>query len=346
MSQSRPIQSQCGCSKSFDDRQSAISYLENLDQTESCEVDKGINRMNFQRLRYFQAVASLGNFGRAAQVLNISQPALSRQIQILEAEVGSMLFSRENKLIELTPNGQLLKARSVAILEDVKQLKVDMALRDRLSSEHFVIATIQSMVDGWLIDDVAETLSEFPGSRVDLRELPSGEIIDRVRRNYVDIGVVGASPIGSDITIAASFKEDYLAVMHFRHRLASQGPISLVELSKECFVHFHRGYRIRDTFDAVFNEAGLRLAVSCEVDSVGAIQTFVATGNYITLLPRFTAERMQKAGGLIVAQAVDLELSRYIHVISNSNRRPKKITRRFLERIRRYHEPTLMNEPV
>lgn len=292
-----------------------------------------VSQMNFHRLRYFVTVARVGNFGRAAQELNMSQPALSRQIQILETEVGSMLFSRENKVIHLTSSGALLLSRSAALLDDVDRLKMDIAALDRLASEHMTVGTIHSVIDGWLADAVSEARDEVPGSTVALREFTSAEIIDRVRRGYLDVGIVGAAPSGPDITIAARFREGYLAVIHRDHRLVGTREVSLVDLAGESFVQFRRGYRIRDTIDIALQDAGVPIEVLCEVESVAAIQTFVTTGRHISLLPRFTAERLERTGGLATVAILDLDISRQIFVIVNTDRPPGRLRRRFLEKV-------------
>ena len=82
--------------------------------------------MDLRQLRYFKVLASHQHFGRAAAVLHIAQPALSRQIQLLESELGVQLVDRHSRGASLTPEGELLLERSTFLLHYTDQIKVDI----------------------------------------------------------------------------------------------------------------------------------------------------------------------------------------------------------------------------
>src|SRR6266403_3960596 len=93
--------------------------------------------MELHQLRYFGAVARTGNFSRAAEQCNVSQPSLSQQIQKLEDELGERLFERMKRQARLTPHGEAFLPRALKILEEVDAAKREAAdakglLRGRL----------------------------------------------------------------------------------------------------------------------------------------------------------------------------------------------------------------------
>jgi DNA-binding transcriptional LysR family regulator len=289
--------------------------------------------MNPHRLRYFATVARLCNFGKAAQEMNMSQPALSRQIQILESELGTTLFSRENKHVELTETGKLLLERSAALLEDIQQLKLDISKLEKRVSNHLTIGAIQSAIDNWLASRVANARQRFPEATIVLREFTSPDIVDRVRRGYLDIGVVGSLPMGSGVKVAARIHEGFYVLLSSSHRLARKPHVRLEELAGEMQVQFRNGYLIRDSVDASLKKAGVCLDVGAEVDSISAIRAFVSAASHISILPEFTARNCRKDGSIAAIPIIDIDLVRTIYVIHHSGRKLSPLAQNFLREV-------------
>src|SRR5689334_20427324 len=102
--------------------------------------------MDAQSLRCFLRIAELGSFGRAAQVLNLTQPTLSRRIALLERELRAQLFVRHQRGISLTPAGQTLSTRALSVVRQLDELQEDVATLDREPSGSVALGLPPSLV--------------------------------------------------------------------------------------------------------------------------------------------------------------------------------------------------------
>jgi DNA-binding transcriptional LysR family regulator len=205
--------------------------------------------MELRHLRYFKAVAELLNFSRAAEQLRVAQPALSRQIQALEQDLGARLLDRNRVRVRLTDAGRSFYAQSCKILA-----QVDMA-----------VATVKEVTAGkggeliicndWRIASqfVPATLRTFkaryPRAEVVLRDLRIHEQLAALRAHRAHLGFIVQSGLVApqDLDSIFVFKSDLLAVLPTSHPLAARRSIRLAELADETWVSLDEkeapGYR-------------------------------------------------------------------------------------------------------
>ncbi len=148
--------------------------------------------MDFRTLQYFIAVAEELNFTRAAQRLDMSQPPLSNQIKALEMELGTQLFIRGKRQLALTESGRLLLRRSREIME-----MADKARGEILSLGGELSGTISiGLVDGRApyigADIIKEFGLEFPMVKFHFWNGSSDDVIDRIYRGLLDVGIIAA----------------------------------------------------------------------------------------------------------------------------------------------------------
>ena len=146
--------------------------------------------MELRHLRYFSAVAEQLSFVRAAEVLHITQPPLSRQIQELEQEIGTALFLREGKRVALTPAGE-------SFLADVKGLmsSLDMALAKarrigQSGTGPLRIGAVNYLIGKLVPDFLGELQKSYPEARVEIEALPTEAQADAIRAGRLDFGFV------------------------------------------------------------------------------------------------------------------------------------------------------------
>lgn len=144
--------------------------------------------MDLRHLRYFVAVARERNFTRAAEILNIAQPPLSRQIQILEEELGVVLLTRNSRSVQLTEAGRLFYEQSLQVLGRVEQMRaatrrVGLNQRTMLS-----IGFVASTLYGGLPPLVRKLRQREPDLDIQLVELMSLQQIQALKEGRIDIG--------------------------------------------------------------------------------------------------------------------------------------------------------------
>jgi LysR family nitrogen assimilation transcriptional regulator len=254
--------------------------------------------MNFVRLRYFQKVAELQSLRRAAEVLHVSQPALTRQIQVLEREIGSDLFLRVNQRLQLTPAGQILMSRAEKILNEISTIIGDIRRLDEQKGDRLVIGAVQSTMAHVLPRAIDQVKRDFPKVRIEISGFRSSEIISRVIGGELDMGLVSSPNIDPRLQCEPIARDPFVAVVNSGHHLADQRVVTLGQVVGHPLVTFPVGFPIRDRIAAAARNRELDLSVAVELDSIEAIKGLVRAGVGITLLPLAAVLGDSMDGGL------------------------------------------------
>ena len=275
--------------------------------------------MNFRRLKYFHAVARQGSFRRAASVLRISQPALSRQIQIFEREIGTRLFSRAAKRATLTPAGDILFGHSSRLLDEIEAVLEEIRrLGDRRKNE-LTLGAIQSTLDHVLPRAIDQVHRHYPQLHLTVQGFRSDEIIDRVARGALDLGVV-ATPVSDprlDVEIIA--EDRFVAVVSSTHRLAGAATTTLEDVLAEPLITFPRSYVIRQVIAAAAAAEDLRTEVAVELEIIEAIKALVRSNVGVSILPAVAVLGESGAGPLRAIPFADQRLRREIACIRRAS---------------------------
>lgn len=147
--------------------------------------------MEIRQLRYFWTVAQEGNISRAAKLLNITQPTLSRQIRELEEQVGMPLFHREKNQLYLLPEGMFLKERAEEILQLNDKLEQDFSNKRKKQLEGtIVIGCVEADNSDTVAMMLEEMVSDCPDVRFNLVTGTSDDISDRLEKGLLDLAVL------------------------------------------------------------------------------------------------------------------------------------------------------------
>ncbi len=193
--------------------------------------------IELRHLRYFVAVAEELHFGRAAARLNISQPPLSQQIQILEQQVGARLLARTNRSVSLTAAGKQFLADSRQILSMVDEAA---ARAERLYLGETGELRIGFTSSAPFISAVSQTLSSFrrhfPDVHIQTREINTREQIAPLNEGSLDLGLMRNTQLPDTLAWQVILREPLMAMIPHDHPLASRSAVTLAELAKEPFV--------------------------------------------------------------------------------------------------------------
>lgn len=160
--------------------------------------------MNLKRLRHFLALGETGNFSRAAEQVHLSQPALSRSIQLLEQECGATLFDRDRKGVVLTAAGHIVTERARRILLETGSLAQDLALLQRYqlggcnfgAGPHPAAALVPQLL--------ARALSEHPELKVNVEVAQPEQLLEQLRAERLDFFIAAIDGLAFDDTIAVT----------------------------------------------------------------------------------------------------------------------------------------------
>lgn len=278
--------------------------------------------MELHQLRYLVLLSEELSFTRAAARGNVAQPALSRQIQKLEDELGVPLVDRTSRRVTLTPTGADVVERARRILEEVDATRaavdgVATLLRGRLTLG-------MTLTPGPF--DVAAALAAFhaqhPEVELVLKEDLSLALADRLRRDELDLAIISAIPerARAGLELRPLSSEPLLVVLPRDHRLAHRTWLRLTDLAGERLVSFPPGATIRETFTAAARAAGFTPTIALESNETTRILALVARGLGITILP---TSDTQRPGPDVIA--LPLRGTRLTHDVFLAHRRERQL---------------------
>lgn len=245
--------------------------------------------MELRHLRYFVVVAEELHFRRAAEKLGIQQPPLSMQIRQLETEIGTPLFRRAQRRVELTDAGHSFLEDARAILASA-QTAVGRARKAALGDHgRLRVGMINSAPFHPLILRILrEYRHSHPGVWMTMEEASTPDLAERIRAQNLDLAFVrpllDATP---GLITEHLFDEPVLVALPQGHRLAKKRTVPLGALSLEPFVLFSRpvGSGLYDQIISACHRAGFAPRVTQEASQVTSIVNLVAAGLGVSLVP-------------------------------------------------------------
>ncbi|HJA39319.1 MAG TPA: LysR family transcriptional regulator [Candidatus Brevibacterium intestinigallinarum] len=254
--------------------------------------------MEMQQLRYVLAVAETRNFTRAAAQCFVVQSALSHQVRKLEDEIGTALFARTSRRVELTAAGEAFLPWARSSLEAAERAATEAAAAVGVICGPLTIGLIPTVTALDVPALLRRVREEHPRVTAQLRVGRSDELTSWVRAGEIDLAVLGLAegivPEGVEHRVLA--EEALVAVVPDDHSLAARDSIDLAELADEPFADFAAGSPGRTQSDRAFRAAGLTRRVPFEASTAELVGALVTAGLAVALLPaRFAPDSGARA---------------------------------------------------
>jgi DNA-binding transcriptional LysR family regulator len=281
--------------------------------------------MDLRQLEHFLAVAEERHFTRAAQRVHIVQSALSASIRRLEGALGTPLFERSTRRVELTAAGRLFQGEARRVLAAARDAREAMAAFNGVEQGRLTLGAVQSLA---AFIDLPELLARFhrqhPGIEISLVQSGAGNLLERMHAGEVDLVCV---PRAGDLPAGVSghgiAREPLVLACAPEHPLSGAGRVSLADLAALPFVDFQAGWGTRRLVDAAFAAAGLRRRVAFEVGDPGIQLDLVAHGLGVALVPEAMARARAAAPRLPIAVvATETRAPRWELVVAHMGRQP------------------------
>lgn len=241
--------------------------------------------VSFRQLEYLVAVADHLHFRRAAAACNVSQPALSAQIQQLEAMFAAQLVERSQRRVLLTPIGKDVVARARGILADVDALKETVRMQAPPLAGAFrlgVIPTVGPYVLPALLPCVR---AEFPEAELYLREEKTADLVSQLRSGEIDLALLALPIAGDDLQSLPLFEDAFVLAMAADHELAGRQKVTEAELAGRPLLLLDDGHCLRDQALQVFAASGQVSVTDFSATSLNTLLQMVAGGLGLTLMP-------------------------------------------------------------
>jgi LysR family transcriptional regulator, cys regulon transcriptional activator len=237
--------------------------------------------MKLHQLRYLAAVAQSGlNITAAAHKLHTSQPGVSKQIKLLEDELGFQIFVREGRnLTRITPAGQQVIERALRILQEAQSIRdLSTELRDE-SKGSLSIGTTHTQARYVLPDVIREFRSRYPQVRLNLHQGTSEQIAEMVAGDRIDCAIAtGYESLFADLTLLPCYRWHRSVIVPKDHVLAGGGKLTLRALAAYPLITYTFSFTGPSSLHEAFARAGLTPNVAITARDADVIQTYVRLG--------------------------------------------------------------------
>jgi DNA-binding transcriptional LysR family regulator len=251
--------------------------------------------MELRHLRYFVAVAEEMNFTRAAKKLRIHQPPLSSQIQQLEKELGTPLFRRLPKGVELTDAGKLLLEQARIILKQVEDAAIGVRRRGRGETGQIIVGSSGFYFHPVILKILSEIKARYPNLTIapelDVSNIPL--LIGWLRTGRIDLCLIPLPIDDSDgLEIEPLVDEDCVLALPRGHPLSNSVAVSLASLATERFVLCYRDSNLGmyDSILAACARAGFSPKVVQQAAQIVSAMPMVSAGFGVSIMPRAFSE--------------------------------------------------------
>jgi DNA-binding transcriptional LysR family regulator len=244
--------------------------------------------LHLQELRSFAAAAKLKSISKAADQLGIGQPTVSTHIKRLEDKMGTVLFDRIRRPIQLTPSGVALAGLATPLVDGIDALATMAPAAERTAP--VTIASTHDIVSHALLRAVRVFLRRHPHAQLRIRSGLIGEVLDMVAGGEVDLGLTPAPERYSDFDFVPIFTSERVLIAPLGHPLLETPLTSLDQIARWPLILRRRETQTSKMLEEEFQRRGLSYEVVVELDSMDMVKRYVAVGMGVSVGPRLAIE--------------------------------------------------------
>ena len=241
--------------------------------------------MDFKQLRAFLTVAETGNVTRAAQVLNIVQPAVSRQLKLLEQDIGTPLFERERHGMVLTQAGRSLVVHARRVMQELDRARAQVAGGAAGIGGLVTLGLLPSTIDMLSSPLVAAIAQTYPGIRVRIAMGYAGTLLRWLEAGEVDAALLYGAERSPDIRTKPLIEEPLWVIGPRGDKLRRSRPVPLAKLAGRSMVLPSAPHGIRTLVEHACAVADVQLNIAAETNALSVQRSLVLGGHGWTILP-------------------------------------------------------------
>jgi DNA-binding transcriptional LysR family regulator len=295
-------------------------------------------------LRIFYETVRLGSIRKAGLELGLASSSVSRQIALLERQIGTQLFTRTARGMEVNHAGELVAEFARTVVLDYDALKEDIDDYHGGRRAHLRIATVESLVGAGPSAAIAEFGRTFPRVTYELFRMPSPQVVEAVLAADVDMGLTYAPEPNAKLRTLARISEPLLLLMpdtdgNGGGAAEQRSEVTLDALAGLRLALPSADFGMRRLIDQAAGHAGLAFETILESDSFETLRTFVADGGGATVLPS-RALAGKDNSRISAFEIADERLeTKTIDLVVLGKRRLSRVMRLFVETLRKQLEP-------
>lgn len=266
--------------------------------------------MNIEYFESFMETARQKSLSKASERLNITQPALSKQIRKIEDYFDSPLLIRSTSGVELTEAGEIVFNRIPNILDEITRIQNELKQLSEIRS--IKIGTLPSLAGNYIPSKIVKLKENGIDAEVMIKNT-SSEVYELLKKGELDAAIIETIPTNGSFWKMEIFTEPLYAIVHTSHQLSRKESVYLEELAEEEFVLYPSNCKIRQAISSAVKNLNIRT----EVEFGGFLIGYVAAGGGVTVVPEISA----KNSGNPLVKAIPIlnpDMKRQISMIAQS----------------------------
>ncbi len=276
--------------------------------------------ISLRQLHYLVAVVDAGSFTAAADQTHVAQPALSRQIALLEAQVGLRLLDRSRKGVTLTEGGVRLYNLARSMLERLGSVQMELRANEKRPAGVVNIALPPSLASMLVPQVVRELESRYPEIILRVEDGLSLENGRSLEAALLDFGIVPTADELVDVEYEPLLRESMLLVQKRSSARRVPATITIDQVARLKLILPPRSFHTRRVIDDVAHASHLRLNIAYEQRSLTTIMSLVRDGLGATITNSLAVEQFWTAGAVSARRIVEPEIKRTISLARPSKR--------------------------
>ena len=243
---------------------------------------------NIRQIEAFRAVITLGSMTRAADLLGISQPAVSRLMLDFQEAVGFRLFRRQRGATEPTEDARRLFEQVEKLFSGLEELNHEVHAIRTVTRGTITIASMRPYESGIVPETIARFRQRYPDIMIRLNSQPQGRVAEWVQSRRADIGIVSLPIPNISVVARELMTRDAMCVFPARHPLVARELIRAEDLADLPFVSFPRGTPFRFQTDMLFERAGIERQMMTEATTHEAVCNLIAADLGVGIVSPFS----------------------------------------------------------
>jgi len=295
--------------------------------------------MEDHKLKVFCTVAETKSFSKASEIIHLTQPAVSLQIQALEELYETKIFDRSSNTVVLTPAGEILYRYAKEILSLYAAAAKDIGELTGLVKGSISVGASTTIGNHVLPSVIADFKKTHPKIKVHLLVGNTKRIIELLNSGNVDVGLAEGDVTKQKLIVERLIQDELAVIVSSLHPWAKKKEVSIFDVAKEPFILREEGSGTRQIVEKYFNKHGISthdMKVSMVLGSTQAIKEAVESGVGISIVSRWAARKENKYGSLKLLSLKEEKFLRDFSLIFHKNAIASHAVDEFLTYLKSY----------
>ncbi|HUO78380.1 MAG TPA: selenium metabolism-associated LysR family transcriptional regulator [Thermodesulfovibrionales bacterium] len=278
--------------------------------------------MEDHKLKVFCTVAETKSFSKASEIIHLTQPAVSLQIQALEELYETKLFDRSSSMVSLTSAGEVLYRYAKEILALYAAAEKTIGELTGLVKGSISVGASSTIGNYVLPSVIADFRRTHPKIKIHLFVGNTKRVIELLNSGNIDFGIVEGDVARQKLVVEKLLKDELVVIVPAMHPWAKKKEVSIYDVIKEPFILREEGSGTRQIIEKYFNKHGISthdMKASMMLGSTVAIKEAVESGMGISIVSRWAARKESKCGSLKLVSIKEENLFREFSLISQKS---------------------------